>query len=161
VTDCHVSNFDIGVVLDSSNGNMLRGNTADNNQFVGFLLSASSNNVLTQDSGTGDGLTTGGAAFQLLFSSNNNSVAQSVANGNHEGFFLGNSSGNTLTENTANNNGPAGGGGFVLQNSSNNVLKQNSACGNVIADASQFALPGGTSTGNVFSENIFCITRGI
>ena len=163
VTNCHVSNFNLGFLLLSSSNNILSDNTANDNTFTGFELRSSSSNTL-KDNTASDNRNTG---FHLRDDSNSNVLESNTANNHNSqsfsaGFLLGSSSdGNTLRNNTADNNINA----FVLIRSNSNNLESNTATNNGQAgfrlfDSDNNNLKSNTSNNNgsfgfsiVFSDN--------
>ncbi len=98
VTNCHVTSFDNGFVMLSSN-NKLVGNTADNNG-DGFYIESSSDNMI------GDTADNNGGNDFVVFSSNNNQLDNNKAIGNtglgYDDTTIG--SGTAGTANTYNDN---------------------------------------------------------
>ena len=149
VKNCHVTGFGDGFWLDGSDGNTLQGNTADGNLFGGFGLSASNDNILTDNTANDIAEDDDPGTGFYLGRSFGNTLQNNTANGNRVGFSLEESSLNSLEANTANNNTRVG---FQVGFSHENTLKGNAGCDNGDFDAIQDH----TSTGNVWRENVFC-----
>ncbi len=123
IENCHVTNFYIGIRLNSSNSNILFANSANGNAY-GFWLSSSALNGLAGNTGGGNAYD----GFRLDSSSNENGIAGNTATSNlGNGFSLMSSSNNVLGLNTAAANSM---NGFSLSSSTNNALTGNGANGN-------------------------------
>jgi parallel beta-helix repeat protein len=132
-----------------SDSNILTDNTANGNAADGIALAESSHNQLRGNTANGNAVD----GFSLRSSSTQNVLEENVANRNgFAGFDLRDSSSNILRDNTAKNNYV----GFYFGSSSLNTVQRNDACPNRAVDAVQ----DGSSTGNVFEENRFCVTEG-
>jgi parallel beta-helix repeat protein len=113
-----------GFMLHSPGSNTMTGSIANNNNETGFYLWNSSYNTLASNTAS----TNGDDGFHLYSSSNSNTLTGNIANNNKRGFYLWNSSHNLLTDNTASTNN---GTGFWLGSSSNsNTLTSNTASTN-------------------------------
>ena len=109
-----------------SSGNILAGNTANNNLFDGFHLYGSSSNTLSRNTADEDCY-----GFSLYKSISGNTLSGNTANNNlYYGFYLTSSSdGNTLSGNTA--NGEVN--GYLVHGlSSRNTLSGNTAIGDMV-----------------------------
>ncbi len=169
IKNCHVTNFGVAFEITSSSSNNFINNAANGN-VIGFHLANSNGNVLKQNTandnnacfpgGCGGGFSIGGFSSNNILqgnTANNNLGTLGVFLQANSGFTLSGfgANGNTLKENTANGNALDG---FSLRfSASSNTLKENAACSNSVFDAFQ----DGSSTSNVFKENSFCTTSGI
>jgi len=126
VENCYVTEFWYGLVLDNSSNNSFVRNMADKNVYDGFLLySSSDGNVLSgntaNDNVLGDGFYIGNSSSDAL-------IGNTADSNHYSGFVLDGSSRNALTNNTANDNHFEY--GFYLYNSSRNSLIRNKAVEN-------------------------------
>ena len=119
-----VRDFDnIGIFLENSNGNMVKGNNVNDNN-DGILLESSNDNMFKKNT-----------SFQneeagiFLNSSSGNMFKGNTANFNDEdGISLNSSNGNMFKGSTANFNGlDLGFSGFFVEDSDNNMFKGNTA----------------------------------
>jgi len=167
IKNCIVRNFFHGIKFDSTDQSLLLNNTVNNNGGGGFLLSGSSNNILTDNtannndnsgfglfSSSNNNILTNNIAqntnvgFILSVSCNNNILTNNIANNNNIGFMLtGSSNNNILTNNTADNNNQYG---FALIPSSSNILTSNTVKNNSISGINI-----GSSNDNLIYNNFF------
>jgi parallel beta-helix repeat protein len=125
IKNCSVTGFGYGFFLNDSDRNILQGNIANDNAFIGFVLSYSSDNTLRDNTVSGNGDDPGNG-FELC-TSFRNTFQGNTANDNSNGFTFDDSDGNILRGNTANNNTISG---FMVGYSSNNTLTDNTVSNN-------------------------------
>jgi parallel beta-helix repeat protein len=125
VKNCVISNFTVGIHLQSSSNSTLTGNNTSNNYYSGILLSTSSNNNLNNNKASNNN---NGYGISLYLSSYNNLLNNNVSS-NGIGISLITSTNNTLTNDTASNNNSYG---IWLFSSSYNNLTDNIANSNII-----------------------------
>jgi parallel beta-helix repeat protein len=120
--------FEAGIHVFSSN-NTLSGNDASSNTGAhGILLSSSNNNVLTGNNASNNHASNNYATGIFLEYSSNNTLSGNNASNNGNGIYLYYSKNNMLNgNNVTSNNGP----GFYLRYSSNNTLSGNNATNNL------------------------------
>ena len=171
VRNCIVSGFQYGFSLRNSDGNRLKGNTAEDNG-DGFSLDSSSGNSVAANVATSNA----GSGFSVFGSSHRNKVKANVATrnsgpgflidsgafknivkanratANGDGFVIDDATVNIIKANAATGNLRYG---FLAAEATDNLFKANDACSNGVLDAFQF---GGTNT---FKHNRFCTTGGI
>jgi len=108
VRNCTVSGFDMGIDLQTSDGNVVTGNTVTGNSGDGIHLSFSDNNTVTGNEAHDNGAN----GFSLNGGSTGNTFTDNTANDNGlDGFLSWESWGNTYTANAASGNG---GWGFAF-----------------------------------------------
>jgi parallel beta-helix repeat protein len=106
----------------SSNYNMLTKNTVNSNDGYGIYLYSSSSNMLTSNTANSNN-----RGIYMTGDSNSNVLVNNIVSDNDVGIGIESSSNNTLENNTANSNIW---GGIGLWHSSNNTLKSNTANSN-------------------------------
>jgi parallel beta-helix repeat protein len=161
-----------------SNNNVITGNTANGNRFIGIALNTTTGNLVTGNAANNNGDT----GVDSLFATNNRLVGNVAMHNGNSGFAFSFSSGNEVTRNSATNNGtPGNGTGFNLNTSSANVFSGNTAihsggvgfyaffdsslntfignraCQSYFVDAADAS----TGAGNTWTNNNFCTTEGI
>jgi parallel beta-helix repeat protein len=116
-------NGGVGVGVNRSRGNELRGNLVRDNAH-GFVIGHSGGTLLVENVARGNA----GDGFAFWGHSRGASLVENVARGNGgDGFAFSDSRGDSLVENAARGNG---GDGFIASESSNMILRGNSAIGN-------------------------------
>ena len=120
ITNMTITNFNYGILLNSSFGNILSGNNLAANDYGGILLESSSGNTLSSND-----ITNNYGGILLESSSGNTLSSNNVTNGSY-GISLDSSSGNILSGNNVTANGKYGiGFGIVLDGSPTNTLSSN------------------------------------
>lgn len=109
-----------GIVVRYLNNNIIRNNTAFNNN-IGIYLSSSSYNILSGNNASNN------YATGIYVSSSNNAISSNIASNNIYGIFLANAYNNTLIGNDVNSNSYIG---IDLLSSSGNVLYRNNIINN-------------------------------
>jgi len=137
-----VQNFDdLGIFLDSSDNNLIKGNTVNENGTealvgVGIALNASNKNMIKGNTTNENGTEAFGGFGIRLETSTNNRIKSNIANENGTeaenglGIRLVSSTNNQIKGNTANENGTEaenGGLGIALNASNDNMIKSNTA----------------------------------
>ena len=123
ICDNKLSSNNFGIYLESSNNNMLIGNTVSENKRNGiYLVSISNDNKLI------DNIVSDNSHGIYLWSSSNNKLNNNTATNNYNGFYIRSSSNNEFNNNTAINNKVYG--IFLWYNSNNNKLDNNNASSN-------------------------------
>jgi len=115
VTTINASWPNVGIYVKSNN-NMLRNNTASNNNYNGIELRDSINNTLKDNNASSNHQ----YGIYLVYS-NNNKLNGNNAFENMKGIYLYSSNNNQLDNNNASNNS----GGIRLDYSANNILRSN------------------------------------
>jgi len=165
------SNNNWGILLSSSNNNMISNNTCSGNNYglglysssnntliintcsniyYGIVLSASSNNNLTDNT-----CNSSDYGIVLTASTSNNNLTDNTCNSNDVyGIVLSTSSNNNLTDNTCNSNDVYG---MYLESSSNNNILFNNTCSNNLG---QGGMRLNSSDGNTISNNTILNNMG-
>lgn len=105
VRNCTVRGFEMGIDLQTSNGNVVTGNTATANSRDGIHLSSSDNNTVTGNQAHDNNV----YGFSLNGGSTGNTFTGNTSNDNGlDGFFSWESSGNTYAGNEAHANSGSG-----------------------------------------------------
>jgi parallel beta-helix repeat protein len=129
VRRCHVSGFEIGIVLGSSSFNIIDGNWVHDNVLpgglsIGILLSGSPDNKISNNVVTGNGAD----GIAIGSSSDGNTISDNTVSGNGiHGIALEQADSNTVTGNESRDNEAVG---IWLVNSFGNTVTGNSATGN-------------------------------
>jgi parallel beta-helix repeat protein len=142
VENASVSDFSNGFWLNASSNDVLSDNTLTGNSPYGVYILASSNDTLTGNQVTGNY-----QGIVLDSCSNNMLQANDVEGDPILGIGLYSSSNNTLSSDNVTESNALGGTGIHLSSSPNNTLMGN----NVVASYDGLILE--TSTGNVLSQN--------
>lgn len=139
-----------GIILSQgATGNTINGNAANNNGSLGIALNSVSSNVFSDNAANRNGAN----GFDLLAASGNQLENNTAASNGNAGFGLQISDQNTLTGNVANNNGvPGNGFGLEFNDSSSNTVTGNAAFHN--GGVGIFVFLG--SQLNLFTQNRGC-----
>ncbi len=144
VTGIVATNFNNGILLDSSSNNTLNGNVTDDNNFMGIRLDSSDGNILD-----GNGTHNNTYMGMRLDGSNDNTVSNNASTGNTDGIYIGASSDNQISGNTTDSNTY---NGIYLSSSNTCTISGNAAGGN--EDGIELSQSGGnTINGNDASSN--------
>jgi uncharacterized repeat protein (TIGR01451 family) len=131
---------DDGICFYFSSGNIISGNTANNNIGDGIYLNSSSNNNIVDNDVTGNH-----RGVYLDSSSNSNIISGNTATGNEAGISLDSSSNNAISGNNANNNNLYG--ISIGLSSNNNTISDN------LASSNDDGISLYSSSGNTISSN--------
>jgi len=141
IQNINIKNFDYGIRLVWSSGNVIRGNIVTC-KFDGVRLSSSSNNTLFQNIIADNGY----EGLNIFHSSFNVILKNSIINNTGNGIWLCSADNNTISSNTIANNGNYG---IWLHTSSNNTVFNNSITNNK-EDGIQIAF---SSNNNIIQAN--------
>jgi parallel beta-helix repeat protein len=144
IQNTDITNFYLGILLNSSSNNSINGNNLAHNSGYGIGLAYSSNNSISRNAVTDnqyDGV-------ELYYSSINNVSGNTIANNQYEGIGLSESSNNSISGNTITDNSD----GIWLISSSNNSLignaiTNNDRCGIWLISSSNNDVGGNTFIG--------------
>ncbi|MFX0187679.1 MAG: NosD domain-containing protein [Candidatus Hodarchaeota archaeon] len=129
IIDNDCSNNIYGIFLQSSNDNIVSGNTANDNDYTGIIIDNSDDNTISENTANDNDYT-----GILLYSSNGNTISGNTANNNGNSFdgagiYLYKSDFNNISRNILINNGRAyyydGYGIYLGEESTLNILKNN------------------------------------
>ena len=123
VTNITITNFDYGIVLNSSSGNVLSGNTLTANDWCGIFLESSSGNTLSDNS-----IANNYGGISLDSSSGNTLSSNKVTDGSYGIDLSSSSDNNVLLGNNVTANGMLG---ITLDSSCSNAFSGNVMEGNL------------------------------
>ncbi len=154
VRRCHVSGFELGVVLSSSSSNIIDGNWVQENGLpgglsIGILLTGSPDNKISNNAVTGNGAD----GIAIGSSSDGNTISDNNVTGNGiHGISLQNADNNTLIGNESRDNEAVG---IWVAKSLGNTVTENSATGNgqFGIDDSSTGGTGDAGTDNNYTNN--------
>ena len=143
----------IGILLDASAQNIIKGNSINENEGIGIaVVLASAQNIIKGNTVNGNGI-----EGIFIFQSNRNTLKGNTVNNNtFEGIELNDSNSNMITRNTVNDNDRQG---IELNDSNSNMIKGNTVQGNgflVVSDGDGISLNDSNSNmikGNNVKEN--------
>ncbi len=116
VRNTQIKNFYYGIWLSHSTNNSISGNTITSNDAAGIELSDASNNSIS-----GNTIANNHAGINAWYSSNNSISGNNVANNDAAGIGLSQSTNNSISGNNVANNGV----GIWFKHSSNNTIDHN------------------------------------